>query len=93
MATAEPLRGRFDIRVSDPIVEERLRAAAELTHEPVSRFILDAAQERADEVLAGQTEVPAAYFSELVRALEAPPESIPRIAAQAARPRRFTWRG
>jgi len=90
---SDHLRGRIDIRVANPSDEERLRLAASLADVPVTRFMLGASLERAGEIIGSHTTVPAAYFDQLIKALEAPAEVVPRLAAQSARPRRSTWLG
>jgi len=56
----------------------------------MSAFIVSAAVERADAVMAEQsaTVVPSAYFDELLAALDEAPEASPRLAAAAERARR-----
>ena len=56
----------------------------------VSSFVLDAASERAEEVLraAASTTVPADYFDQLHRALDEPPAPNPALRRAARRARR-----
>jgi uncharacterized protein (DUF1778 family) len=82
---------RLNFRV-DPVVEERLRAAAAFEHKTVTEFVMGAAADRAEEVLAAQTVVPSEYFDQLLAALDAPDEPMPELERLAARPRRFTRR-
>jgi len=80
---------RIELR-AEPEREERIREAARLANQSVSSFVLDAASERAEEVLraATSTTVPADYFDELHRALDespAPNPAVQRAARQARR--------
>jgi uncharacterized protein (DUF1778 family) len=63
---------RLGFRVSVD-VKRHLEEAARLLGVPLTEFVLGAAQERADEVLAAKTVVPSDYFTRLVDALSAPP--------------------
>jgi uncharacterized protein (DUF1778 family) len=74
--------------------KERIRHAAELRHTSLSQFILDAAINRADEVIAEQqvTVLPAAFFDEFYNSLSRPAEAIPALQAIAARPRPYQQR-
>ena len=72
--------------------EERLRAAAEATHETLTNFVLSAASLRADEVLATRTRISSEYFDRLIDALDEPPEPISALAKVAMREKRFTQR-
>jgi uncharacterized protein (DUF1778 family) len=64
---------RIELR-ADPEREQRIRYAAELGHQSVSAFVLDAASDRAEEVIASAsaTVVPSDFFDELWNALEGP---------------------
>jgi uncharacterized protein (DUF1778 family) len=73
-------------------VEERLRAAAAIEHKTITEFVLGAAAERAEEVIAAQSVVPTEYFDQLLAALDAPDEPMPELERLAARPRRFIRR-
>ena len=79
---------RIELR-AEPEREERIREAARLSNQSVSSFVLDAASERAEEVLRATTTttVPPDYFDQLHRALDEPPAPNPALerAAQAAR--------
>ena len=71
---------RIELR-ADPEREKRIREAARLANQSVSSFVLDAASERAEDVLrAAMSTVPADYFDELHRALDEPPA--PNLALQ-----------
>jgi uncharacterized protein (DUF1778 family) len=85
---------RLEVRVR-PEVKERIEHAAELAQVPVSDFVRTAAEERADRVLAEhltQSRVPAAFFDELLEALDAEPQPNPALAAAAARARTLVQR-
>jgi uncharacterized protein (DUF1778 family) len=68
----------------------RIEQAAQFAGESMSSFMVNAAVDRADEVIAAQTStvVPAKYFEALLAALDEPPEPSPRLAAAAKRARR-----
>ncbi len=72
---------RIELR-ADPERERRIRYAAELEHQSVSAFVLGAAAERAEEVIAASsaTVVPSDYFDQLWDALDAP--AVPSAALQ-----------
>lgn len=74
---AEERRGRINLRVSER-QERVLRAAADLTGETLTGFMLAAATERAEEVVARaqRIEVSAEGFQRFVAALEAPAEDM-----------------
>lgn len=74
---------RIELR-AEPEREQRIRAAARLANQSVTSFVLDAASERAEEVLrsASTTTVPADFFDRLYEALSEPPE--PNAALQRA---------
>ena len=67
--------GRMEFRVQ-PQLEQEIRLAASLRQVPVSDFIRSAVEERASEVVrqTRPTIVPAAFFDELVAALDGPVE-------------------
>jgi uncharacterized protein (DUF1778 family) len=64
----------------------RIRHASEILHKSMSRFIVEAATDRAEQVIAEATftTVPSDYFDSLLAALDEPPRSI-RTLAQAAK--------
>lgn len=66
---------RIEVR-TDPDREALLKRAASLTNQTLTSFILDAAERRAEQVVAeaNTTVVPAAFFDELLDALDQPPE-------------------
>lgn len=74
--------------------KRRLRSAAEIEHTTVSAFVMQAAEERADRVIAehSTTWVPAEYFDALYANLDAPSRPNEALAAAAARPRRAVRR-
>ena len=72
--------------------EERLRAAAEASHETLTNFVLSAASLRADEVLATRTLVASEYFDRLMNALEEPPVAMSELAKVTKREMRYTQR-
>ena len=80
---------RLNFRVR-PDTEQRLRAAAAACDESLTDFVIAAAEERADEVLATHTLVPADYFDQLLAALDEPVEPNEALRQAARRPRRFT---
>lgn len=77
---------RIEARV-DPATAERIRFATGLLHTSISRFMVDAAAETAERVIAeaGWTELPSDYFDHLLEALETPPRAIPALQRAAAR--------
>jgi len=86
MTTAFSARLNFRVR---PETEARLRAAAAVSNQSLTDFVISAAEERADEVLATHTLVPAEYFAKLLEALDQPVERNAALTDLAARPRVF----
>lgn len=82
---------RVEARLS-PETRDRIARAARFEGRSLSAFMVDAAVERAEEVLAEQTVtvVPVEYFDRLVAALDEPDRAprLARAAKQAARRRR-----
>jgi uncharacterized protein (DUF1778 family) len=80
---------RIELR-AEPEREERIREAARLSNQSLSSFVLDAASERAEEVLqaATTTTVSADYFDQLHRALDEPPAPNPTLQRAARQARR-----
>lgn len=75
---------------AEPERERRIRAAARLANQSLTSFVLDAASERAEEVLhaASTTTVAADFFDRLHEALSEPPEpnaALRRVAQRARR--------
>lgn len=77
-------RGRINMRVSERQVRI-LRAAAELTGETLTGFVLAAATERAGEVIerAERINVSADAFERFVAALDGPNEAMPTLRRYA----------
>ena len=73
--------------------KRKLQAAAELQDVKLTSFVVSAAEEKADRVIAehSTTTVPADYFEALYKSLDSA-EPNPALAALAARPRRVTQR-
>lgn len=80
---------RVEARLS-PDQRERIERAATLSEESMSSFMVSAAVERAEAVIAdhSSTAVPSDYFDQLLAALDEAPESSPRLAAAARRSRK-----
>jgi uncharacterized protein (DUF1778 family) len=74
--------------------ELRIRFAAELSHQSVSDFVLDAASEKAERVIAASaaTTVPSEVSDQLWRAAEAPPQPNESLRRRAAESRRVDQR-
>ncbi len=80
---------RLEVRVR-PDSKTRLERAAGIERVPLSDFVRSAAEARADEVLRehdATTRVPAAFFDQLLAALDAPAVANPALAAAARRAR------
>jgi uncharacterized protein (DUF1778 family) len=79
---------RIEARV-DPDSAARIRHASELTHTSVSGFVVAAATEKAESVIAehAYTLVPDQYFDRLLAALDGPVEPMPKLEAAAAKQR------
>ena len=78
---------RFEIRLPDEALRQ-IREAAGLERTSASKFALDAALNRAQEVIAAQRtwRVPVSFFEELLSALDAPPvvnEALAKALADA----------
>jgi len=86
---------RLEARVS-PEQRARLEWAASLAGTSVSAFVVDAAVDRAEELLAAQmsTTVPADYFEQLVGALDQPDRAstLAKAAKRVARRPRIAAR-
>jgi uncharacterized protein (DUF1778 family) len=90
MGSAEPARqGRINMRVSDR-QERVLRAAADLSGETLTGFVLSVATERAEQVLerAHRINISSDAFKRFVEALDTPAEDMPTLRryAQAQSP-------
>jgi len=87
MSQSEPERtGRLHMRVSSR-QERILRAAAEVTGETLTGFVLSAATERAETVLerSERVDLGAEAFRRFVSALDRPAEDMPVLRRHAAR--------
>jgi uncharacterized protein (DUF1778 family) len=84
-----PRTERIEARV-DPARAERIRFASSLLHISVSGFVIDAASEKAEQVIAeaSYTDVPSDYFDRLLAALDAPPTPIAALARAGSQVRR-----
>ncbi len=85
---------RLEVRLQ-PESKARLARAAELVHVPVSDFVRSAAEERAEQVLREhhmQTTVSAAFFEDLLAALDAPAQSNDALARAGERARHLVAR-
>ncbi len=76
---------RIEARVA-PERAERIRFASSLSHTSVSSFVVDAASEKAEQVIAetSYTAVPDDYFDALLRALDRPAQPIAALQRAAA---------
>ncbi len=72
--------------------KRRLQLAADLSHESLTAFVLSAADEKAERIIAESrnTPLPAAFFDEFFDALA--PEPPPALTAAATRHRRLVRR-
>lgn len=80
---------RLEFRVR-PDRKSLIERAAELMGEPVSEFARTAAEAKAEQVLReheATTTVPAEFFDELLRALDASPAPNPALSDAAGRAR------
>lgn len=78
---------RLEVRIR-PESKARIEHAAALLDAPVSDFVRDAVEERAEQVMAehkAQTRVPAAFFDDLLAALDVPTEASGALARAARR--------
>lgn len=80
---------RLEVRIR-PESKARITLAADLVNVPVSDFVRSAAEDRAEQILReheSQTRVPAAFFDDLLAALDdsARPSAALRRAARRAR--------
>lgn len=83
---------RLQVRV-DPVSKRALEQAAAASHLNLSAFVLQAAQMRAEEVLAERAVIslPSAAAEAFARALAEPAGVNARLAAALGRPRKFRW--
>ncbi len=84
---------RIELRAT-PARERRIRYAAEVARQSLSAFVLDAASERAEQVIAASsaTVVPSEFFDELWAALDAPPQPNEALRRRAAADRQVEQR-
>ncbi len=86
---------RLEARVS-PEQRARLEWAAAISGTSVSAFVIDAAVERAEELVAGQmsTTVPADYFDRLLSAIDEPDRAptLTKVARRVGRRARIAPR-
>lgn len=83
---------RLQIRV-DPQRKQLLERAADATHQNLSAFVLQAASQHAEEVLAERRviDLPPHAAQAFSEALTQPARVNKRLAAVLGRPRRFSW--
>jgi uncharacterized protein (DUF1778 family) len=93
MAARASRTQRIELR-AQPGRARRIRQAARLRGQSVSAFMLEAAGEAAEQVIASATTtaVPRAFFDKLWAALEASPKANAALAKRAAARRRVTQR-
>lgn len=91
-STARRKSQRIEARVTEDDARVIARAAT-LLNASVSSFVVDAALEKAETVVAraDRTIMPAAQFEEMISALD-DPTSVPELVALINRPRRITHR-
>jgi uncharacterized protein (DUF1778 family) len=85
----------MNLRVK-PETKATIERAAALLHEPVSEFVRTTVEQRAAQVVAeheSRTRVPAAFFDDLLAALETPPTPAPALVRAAQRARTTVTRG
>jgi len=77
---------RIEARVT-PERAERIRFASSISHTSLSAFIVDAASEKAEKVIAetSYTIVPDGYFAALLGALDKPAKPIEALQRAAAK--------
>lgn len=86
--------GRIELR-TERSRERRIRFAAELSHQSLSAFILDAASSRAEDVIASAsvTVVSSDFFDKVWASLDSPPRPNPTLARRARAKRRVVQQG
>lgn len=91
-STAKRKSQRIEARVTEDDARVIARAAT-LLNASVSSFVVDAALEKAETVVAraDRTIMPAAQFDEMIAALD-DPTPVPELVALINRPRRITHR-
>jgi uncharacterized protein (DUF1778 family) len=90
MARTEIRTTRIELR-TQPRRAQRIRYAARLTQKTMSGFMLDAASDRAEEVISSTaaTALPGKFFDELWAALAEPPKPNAALARLARARRRL----
>lgn len=93
MPRAEGRTTRIELRAQRTRAE-RIRHAARLAGQSLSSFMLGAAADRAEEVIAATTGtlVPSKFFDALWAALDRPPKPSPTLVRRARMKRRVTQR-
>lgn len=88
MATYQPRTRRLDVRVSDE-QDAMIREAATLAGQTISAFLLDAAQERARELIDQRRHLVMSdrAFERFAGALDAPAEPVPELVELLRLPR------
>ena len=81
---------RIEARVA-PERADRIRQAAELAHQSVSSFVIDAAEERAERVILEhrETVVPSSFFDDLLAALDEPATAVPALEGAGEQARKL----
>lgn len=85
---------RLEFRLADES-KARMERAAEIAQVPLSDFVRTAAEERTDQILReheATVTVPAAFFDELLEALDAAPVANENLAAAFKRSRGLVTR-
>lgn len=85
---------RLEFRLADES-KARMERAAEIARVPLSDFVRAAAEERTDQILRehdATITVPAAFFDDLLAALDAPSVANENLAAAFKRSRRLVAR-
>ena len=79
---------RIELR-AEPEQEERIRTASRLVNQSITSFVLTAAVDRADVVIANwsTTTVSAEFFDDMLAALDAPAKRNEALSAAARRHR------
>lgn len=83
---------RLQLRIDDSS-KRRLEEAAEAAHLSLTSFVLQAAQQRADEILADRALIPLdqSEAADFVAALDALPQVNPRLMAALQQPVKVDW--
>ncbi len=79
---------RLEVQVR-PEIKSRIEYAAGLVHVPVSDFVRNAVEQRADRVIADHEvapPMPASFYDDLLGALDAPVSPSPALACAPAAP-------